>query len=563
MKKHRLRYAAIGGIVLVGILGMSIAWMPFGPSDTVSSLPTFVVREGPLLMSVTESGTISSRDQEIIRCEVEGQTQILWLIPEGQRVKKGDLLVELDASALEDRRIDQDIAVQNAEAAFINARENLEVVKSQNESNVSRAKLDLQFAQEDLTKYNDGDYPMQVKEAQARITLAELDLARATKQLEGTQRLFGRQFVTGTDLETDQRAFQRAKLDLELGQANMELLSEYTHKRQLTELESNIEEAQRALNRANLVAAGAAVQAEATLKARESEFERQKSKLSKVVEQIAKTKLYAPVDGMVVYATSQRSKGRRREPLEEGQSVYERQELICIPSSDSVSAEVSIHETNLNKVRPGLGARITVDALPGKTFTGTITRIATVPDAESSWMNPNLRLYPTTINIDNADAELRVGMGCRAEIMVERHEKAIYVPVPAVLTVQGKPSVFVLEGDDIETREVEVGLDNNTMIHIAKGLEPGEEVLLTPPLEAASKRSSEESIDGFVEASEAVGAQPVPAPPTGGKEEDSKGGGKGASPDPSKKKEYTPEQLEKWRKRMEADQGAKGAAGKQ
>jgi HlyD family secretion protein len=71
-----------------------------------------VVKQGPLRISVTESGTIKAREQVILKSEVEGRTSILSLIPEGTQVKQGDLLVDLDSSQLLDSKIDQEIIVQ-------------------------------------------------------------------------------------------------------------------------------------------------------------------------------------------------------------------------------------------------------------------------------------------------------------------------------------------------------------------------------------------------------------------------------------------------------------------
>jgi hypothetical protein len=83
-------------------------------------------------------GNDSSREKEIIQNELEGSSTIIYLIPEGKRVKKGELLVELDASNLIDQRVDQQIKVQNAEAAYINARENLAIVESQAQSDIDK-----------------------------------------------------------------------------------------------------------------------------------------------------------------------------------------------------------------------------------------------------------------------------------------------------------------------------------------------------------------------------------------------------------------------------------------
>ena len=520
---------------------------------SLSNMSTFTVREGPLLISVTESGTINAREQVVIKSEVEGQTQILFLVLEGERVKEGDLLVRLDSSKLDDQLVDQQIRVQNAEASFIDARESLAVVKSQAESDVNAAKLAYQFAQEDLDKYVDGDFPMQMKDAQAQVTLAEASLASAEEDLRGQQRLFDKKFITPKEFDTAKRFLLGAQLKFELSNSNLELLKDFTYARAMTQLKSDLVEAEFALERAKLKASADVVQAEANYKARESEYRREQSKLDKVVRQIANTEIYAPTDGMVVYATTSRGRGpmSSREPLEEGQMVRERQEIIHLPTASSVMAKVPIHESNLSKVRPGLGVRITVDALPGRVFTGYIARIAQLPDAQSIFMNPDLKVYDSEIYIDGDGSDLRTGMSCQAEIMIEQFENATYVPVQAVVLVKGTPMVQVVNGNRIENRKVEVGKDNNRMIRIAANLKPGERVLLTPDLRDTSDQEMTDLSDSFVEPS----AEPVI-------------GGNEGSPPEQRRGEWgrgmenmSPEQREEMRKRYE-NMGPEGGGGR-
>ncbi|NVL93647.1 MAG: efflux RND transporter periplasmic adaptor subunit, partial [Desulfobacterales bacterium] len=203
-------------------------------------------------------------------------------------------------------------------------------------------------------------------------------------------------------------------------------------------------------------------------------------------------------DGLVIHATSTSGGGprhRRTEPLEEGQEVRERQELIHLPTTSSAKVEMAIHEANLDKVRIGLPVKVTVDALPGKTFWGKVARIAPLPDAQSAWLNPDLKVYNTDIYLENNSDALRTGMSCKAEIIIEQHEEATYIPIQAVLRVGGKPTVYIVKENDLESRNVEIGLDNNRMIRIISGLEPGEVVSLTPPLAAAAVEPTEYSDD--------------------------------------------------------------------
>ena len=476
-------------IVLIGI-GLVRFTLFKADEGSSSNLVTFTAKRGPLRISVTETGSIEAREKIILKSEVTGRTSIISLVDEGTRVKKGDLLVELDSSKLVDERIDHQIRVQNAEAAFVGARENLAVVKNQAQSDVDKAKLAYDFAVQDMKKYLEGEYPNQLKEVESRITLANEEVTRAKENLEWSKKLFNEKYISQTELEADELAVKRRALDLELAQNDLGLLKNFTYKRKLAQLKSDVKQAKMALDRTIRKAKADMVQAEANLKAKESELERQRYKLAKNEKEIEKTKIYAPADGLVIYATSAGGghRGHRREPLAEGAEVRERQDLIHLPTASGVNAEVGIHEASLDKVSIGLPVEVTVDALPGEIFTGRVVSIAPLPDAESAFLNPDLKIYDTVIYLDdNADSSLlRTGMSCTAEIVVEEHRDATYIPVQAVLRVGGRPTVYVAKSKTLEPRKVEIGLDNNRMVRIISGLEPGEVVSLAPPLASAT-----------------------------------------------------------------------------
>jgi HlyD family secretion protein len=498
----RKSFKVIGAIVIIVAIGLIVVWLKVvrGSEDPTSNLATFAAKRGPLTISVLESGTIKAREQIIIKNEVEGRTSIITLIPEGTRVKKGDLLVELDASTLEDTKIDQEIRVQNNEAAYINAKENLAVVKNQSQSDIDVAKLTFEFAQQDLKKYNDpnGQYRNELAAAQNAITVATEEKTRAQETLQWSERLFKEKYISQTELQADQLAVTRSKVKLELSQNDLTLLENFTYKRQTAQLESNVKQAEMALERTEAKARANVVQAEADLKAKDSEYQRQKDKLAKLVAQLGKTKILAPADGLAIYATSAQTGGPFRggqQPLDEGQEVHERQELIYLPTAESAMVEVPIHESSLDKVRLGLPAVVTVDALPGKKFSGQLAAIAPLPDARSMWMNPDLKVYNSKIYLDETDSSLRTGMSCKAEIIVEQYDDVVYVPVQAVLRVGGEPTVYVVKDKSTEPRKVEIGLDNNRMIRIISGLKEGEVALLTPPLKSGAVEPTSKKVD--------------------------------------------------------------------
>jgi HlyD family secretion protein len=554
MRFLRPKLLAVIGIVLLLLIGIAVVAFDHSGSKnvlTTSDVSSFAVKRGPLRISVTESGTIQAREQIILKCEVEGKTTILTLVEEGSRVKKGDLLVELDASALIDARVDHEIRVQNTEASFVGARENLAVAENQAKSDIDKAELAFDFAKQDLRKYVEGEYLNQRKEMESQITLAKEELQTAEEKLKWSQKLKEKEYISETELQIDELSAHKNKLDLELTENNLRLLEDFTHPRNLAKLESDVNQAEMALERTNRKAKADVVQAEAELKAKESEFERQKDKLKKNEEQIVKTKIYAPADGLVIYATSAKTQGWRgnQEPLVEGREVREQEELIYLPTATAVKAVVKVHETSLQKVKPGLPVVVTVDALPGRTFTGRVEKIAPLPDAQMVWMNPDLKIYNTEVYLEGEGDYLRTGMSCKAEIIIEDYKDVTYIPVQAVLRVGGEPTVYVQSGGGFEPRKVKIGMDNNRMIRIIEGLQVGEVVLLTPPLAPSTVEQGAEKAVSETPAGEAGTEQKTrPIDKEGGKEP---GTEKVGQERPKTGAEPTAEQRQKMRERFE------------
>jgi len=482
-----LKIKSILIITVVGITGITYAGMVGAVTPSRQDADTIEVKQGPLKISVIEPGTIKARDQVIIKNEVEGRRSLLYLISEGTRVKKGDLLLELDSSDLKDFKVDQEIKVQNSQAAFIGTRENLSVVENQAKSNVDKARLSYEFAKQDHKKYIEGEYPNELTEAESRITLAREELLRSKEKLEWSKRLYAENYLSQTELQQDELAESRNKLNLEKAENDLDLLKDYTHKRKVDELQSNVTQAEMALERTQRKAKADIIQAQADFRAKEAEYNRQQDKLKKAEDMIAKTKIHAPSDGLVVYASSAmgghpHSRGRQQ-PLEEGQTIREQQELIHLPTNTSVKAEITIPETSVEKIKINMPVRVTIEALPGEVFNGYVAKIAPLPNAQMMWfMDTNLNVYNTDIYLENNGFELRTGMNCTVEIVIEQHNDVVYVPIQCVIRVKGEPTVYTMDGKSYEPRKIEIGLDNNKMVHVLSGLKPGEKVLLNPPL---------------------------------------------------------------------------------
>ncbi|MGE3316898.1 MAG: efflux transporter periplasmic adaptor subunit, partial [Planctomycetaceae bacterium] len=124
--------------------------------SSAKEFPEFVTdtaKRGLLQVTVTESGTLDSLKNANVTSNVQGTTTIISIVPEGTQVEAGDVVCELDASALIEQREKQEIAVTQADAEHKKAAENLAIQKNQNESNLSAAELKNKLATLDLEAF--------------------------------------------------------------------------------------------------------------------------------------------------------------------------------------------------------------------------------------------------------------------------------------------------------------------------------------------------------------------------------------------------------------------------
>ncbi|MBQ7667618.1 MAG: HlyD family efflux transporter periplasmic adaptor subunit [Kiritimatiellae bacterium] len=449
-----------------------------------------VVRRGTLTIDLAEDGEIKPSQQLTLKSEVEGRHSIIYIVPEGTLVKEGDTLVELDVATLVDDRVNQEIAVTNAASGLEMKREDLEIAKNQAASDIEIAEQDLQFAREDLVKYEEGEYPNRLNETKGEVALAEQTLEQAREKYEWSKKLHAENFLSESELKSDELAWRHSALALETARGNLELLVKYTYKREVAKLRSDAKQKEAALERVRRKSASSILQEQSALRAKESEYNRQKQKLEKIEQQISKAKIVAPMDGQAIYATSNKRPWDNQEPLKEGVDVWERRDLIILPTADTFIASVSISESALPGISTGMTVRISCDAIPGREFAGSISKISPIPDAGRRWMNPDIKEYPVEIAIDGGTGELKNGMGCRVSIRLAEYEDAVSVPVQCVVREGGEAFVWVKAKGGTDKRRVETGLDNNRFVHILSGLEGGEEVSLVPPLGASAPESA-------------------------------------------------------------------------
>jgi len=187
--------------------------------------------------------------------------------------------------------------------------------------------------------------------------------------------------------------------------------------------------------------------------------------LDQAQAELDKTIITAPFDGIVaaVYI---------REGQQLSAMTYANPAISLIDPSE-IKMNGVIDEIDVPKVKLGQEAIVILDALPDKEVKGRITFIS-----PESTTEVGVVFYKTTITLENPDEELKDGMSATAEIIIEQHDDVLLIPNRAIRGSWENPFVEVVTDEQIEKRQISIGLSDGIYAEVLSGLEEGEEVIL-------------------------------------------------------------------------------------
>jgi hypothetical protein len=333
----------------------------------------------------------------------------------------------------------------------------------------------------DIELLGDGEAKQKLRKFEDDLQVTRKEEGQAKATLEGTKRLFEKGFVTRTDLERDEIAAENNRLKVQTAATARDLFIKYEFPKAAEESLSKFAETVREYARARKAAVSKLAQSQARLRSAQGQFNIQSRQRKEYDEQLEKCTIKAEKPGLVVYGRGGDEMffygGEER--IREGATVRERQSIITIPDMTKMSVRVRVHESYIKKVKKGQKAKITVDAYPDKILDGEVSSVGVLPDSQNMWMNPDMKVYLTTVTLSGTNEWLKPGMSAKVEIMVSRLENVVYAPMQAISAYQGK-QVCYLQGGNGERHLVEVGEFNDEFIEIKSGLKEGDRVLLSP-----------------------------------------------------------------------------------
>lgn len=473
---------AAGGIWMVNRDGENAAEM-----RAVSNVDLGRVEILSFPINTTAIGELEARNQIEIRSELDETSEIVEIVDEGRVVRKGDLLVKLNAEALQDEIDDDTLEVEQARAD-VTARENaLKIQLSDNESRRRAGELNVELAQLALSQWRSGEVVKMRSGHKLDIEQAERDLKRLKEKFERSEDLLSEGFLSQNERDLDEIAYINAQARLQTAKLDQQTYEEYQYPRDEKTKISDLEEAKAELERI-------LSQNEINEAAKRSELETaerrlalREERLADEIAQVEKATIYAPTGGLVVYASSV---GRDRDrmmfggdgPLQIGSQVRPNQNLIILPDTSKMVASVRVHESLAGRIKPGQRATVRVDAINGETFPGTVESVGVLAES-GGWRDPNRREYTVRIALDydNTNGRLKPSMRTETEIMLHAVENAMSVPVQAVFSEGPVKFVYVPRGSRYARVPVQAGQMSDTYAEIRGGLEEGQRVLLRQP----------------------------------------------------------------------------------
>ena len=410
--------------------------------DTGPVLSTYEVQPNELLITVTEDGKVESASNIEVKCEVAGGSSILWIVTDGENVKEGDKIVELDSSALEDEINGQKITYNKAKSTLIQAQKDFDVAKIS------------------VEEYLQGTFKKEIQDAETLITIAEENLRSSKNSLEYSERMFQRGYISSLELESQQFAVQRAQLELDSANTGKEVLEKFTRVKTLEELRSAVETA------------------EANLESEQAAFELEKGKLDRLETQLENCTIFAPQDGMVVYANEGGGRfGQQTAAVEEGAAVRDRQTILRLPDLSQMQVKVNVHETKVEDLQRDMRARVSIQ---GRDYQGTVVSIANQPEA-TSFFQGNVKEYATIVKIDGQPEGLRPGMTAEAEILIAQLKGVLTLPVSAIVERRAQYLCWVrTPAGKVERRELVLGQSDDQFVHVKDGVASGDQVVRNP-----------------------------------------------------------------------------------
>jgi len=370
-------------IIFVGLLvvaGGITAFVYFRPAAARPDVLLHTVKRENLDVTVSEKGTLESANNIDVVCKVRAGSKgfastINWVIDDGSKVKKDQLLMVLDDSALQDQYRDQRIKVDQQYALKVTAEKEYEITVKKNEQAIAKAENDLLGAQIDLEKFfgfsydpangglaavigisgalsEGGGFRQSLDDLNGQVRDKDSEVEQNRERSAWADRMVKMKYMSAAQAQAERSKLDSSIEKLRSLKTQMSLLLIFDRKKQQATFVSVVDNSQRALDQAKLSAEAERVKADIDRKTKTNVWSNESEKLRDIEDQIKECRIHAPQDGMVVYYKNDSNRfGTSPTLIEQGAQVKEGQKMLRIPNLDRMQVNTKVHEAMVSRIK--------------------------------------------------------------------------------------------------------------------------------------------------------------------------------------------------------------------
>jgi HlyD family secretion protein len=213
---------------------------------------------------------------------------------------------------------------------------------------------------------------------------------------------------------------------------------------------------------------------EAQMKLVEIEKAQAELNLKRIDADIASLQIDAPQDGIVIYGDNWANNRK----IQVGDTLFPGMPAVTIPDLASLQVVGFVYDTELRSLSPGMRCELYLDAVPGKSWQGTIQSLTSVASKKS--FASTHKVFRAIVQPENVDVEtMKPGMTVRMEVPVSVASGSIAIP-REYLGLDAAGKYFVLKGTERKTASVQtvtVGAFSDRMVQVVSGLKEGDRIL--------------------------------------------------------------------------------------
>lgn len=157
------------------------------------------------------------------------------------------------------------------------------------------------------------------------------------------------------------------------------------------------------------------------------------------------------------------------------------QQIAVIKNDQNPLATFNVSEIDINKIKIGQKATLTLDSIAGKTFTGKVVSVDHIGSVTSGVTN-----YPVIIQFDTTVPEILPNMAINAGIIIATKDDVLLVPSTAIQTSNGQTYLRIFQNGNVQQTPVETGLTSDNQIEITSGAKEGQTVVTSTAVSSNS-----------------------------------------------------------------------------